>query len=89
MKAEYLLLDVDTHVATVTINRPEKGNSLTPDVLDEIEEMFSGLSSREDVRYPVRLRTGEVRAARDGNVRLGLSEGYKAVDTQSHGFGPG
>ena len=53
MKAEYLLLDVDAHVATVTINRPDKGNSLTPDVLDEIEEMFSDLSSRKGVKVIV------------------------------------
>jgi enoyl-CoA hydratase/carnithine racemase len=53
MKAKYLLLDVDAHVATVTINRPDKGNSLTPDVLDEIEELFSNLSSRKGVNVIV------------------------------------
>lgn len=49
MDARYLLLSVEDRVATVTINRPDKGNSLSPDVLGEIETMFSGLSERQDV----------------------------------------
>ena len=84
MKAEYLLLDVDAHVATVTINRPDKGNSLTPDVLDEIEEMFSDLSSRKGVKVIV-LTGGEkyFSAGFDLNVIRGLkkvsNEAYTAL----------
>src|SRR5450830_785273 len=44
MDAQYLLLSVEERVATVTINRPDKGNSLSPDVLAEIEAMFSASS---------------------------------------------
>lgn len=40
-------------VATVWINRPDKGNSLSPDVLSEIENTFTGISSREDIRVIV------------------------------------
>ena len=40
-------------VATVTINRPEKGNALSPDVLAEIEEIFNQLSQRKDVNVIV------------------------------------
>ena len=29
----YLLLSIEDRVATVTINRPDKGNSLSPEVL--------------------------------------------------------
>lgn len=53
MDTKYLLLSVDERVATVTINRPDKGNSLAPDVLAEIEAMFAELSSREDVHVIV------------------------------------
>lgn len=53
MNTQYLLLSVEAKVATVTINRPEKGNSLSPDVLKEIEELFSELSAREDVHVIV------------------------------------
>jgi enoyl-CoA hydratase/carnithine racemase len=47
---DYLLLSVNQGVATVTINRPDKGNSLSPEVLEEIERSFTGLSAREDVK---------------------------------------
>lgn len=53
MAAQYLLLHVDENVATVTINRPDKGNSLSPRVLEEIEMMFAELSRRQDVHVVV------------------------------------
>src|SRR5450756_1195082 len=49
MEARYLLVSVVEGVATVTINRPDKGNSLSPEVLSEIEATFNELSDREDV----------------------------------------
>ncbi len=49
MNWKYLLLDVREKVATVTINRPDKGNALAPDVLEEIETLFTELGAREDV----------------------------------------
>ncbi|MRR37075.1 enoyl-CoA hydratase/isomerase family protein, partial [bacterium] len=53
MKLEYLLLDVDSRVATVTIHRPDKGNSLAPRVLEEIEAVFTDLAGRQDVNVVV------------------------------------
>ena len=53
MKMEYLLLTVEARVATVTINRPDKGNALAPEVLEEIEATFTALSAREDVNVVV------------------------------------
>ncbi len=53
MDPKYLLLSVEDRVATVTINRPDKGNSLSPQVLEEIEEMFTDLSKRQDVHVIV------------------------------------
>jgi len=49
MNLKYLLLDVQEKVATVTINRPDKGNALAPDVLEEVEKLFIELSARDDV----------------------------------------
>jgi enoyl-CoA hydratase/carnithine racemase len=46
---KYLLLDVQEKVATVTINRPDKGNALAPDVLEEVEKLFTELDARKDV----------------------------------------
>lgn len=53
MDLKYLLLSVEEKVATVTINRPDKGNALAPQVLEEIAKVFSGLASREDVNVVV------------------------------------
>ena len=53
METQYLLLDIEERVAIVTIHRPDKGNSLAPEVLEEIEAMFTGLSAREDVNVIV------------------------------------
>ncbi len=53
MNPKYLLLSVDSKVATVTIHRPEKGNSLSPDVLKEIESLFQLISTREDIHVIV------------------------------------
>lgn len=53
MEPRYLVLSVEDKVATVTINRPDKGNSLSPEVLSEIEAVFTELSGREDVRVVI------------------------------------
>ncbi|MBI5897393.1 MAG: enoyl-CoA hydratase/isomerase family protein [Desulfobacterales bacterium] len=41
MQTQHLLLSVDAKVATVTIHRPDKGNSLSPEGLVEIEGLFT------------------------------------------------
>jgi enoyl-CoA hydratase/carnithine racemase len=53
MDLTYLKLDIDRNVALVTINRHDKGNSLSPDVLSEIEHLFKDLGGREDIRVVV------------------------------------
>ncbi len=50
---KYLNLSIEDHVALVTINRPDKGNSLSPDVLMEIESLFNDLSTNDDARVVV------------------------------------
>ncbi len=49
MDYRYLLLEVAEQVATVTLHRPDKGNALAPAVLEEIIQLFSQLSERQDV----------------------------------------
>ncbi len=53
MNAKYLLLSIEDNVATVTIDRPDKGNALSPDVLKEVEDLFTELSANNDVRVIV------------------------------------
>lgn len=53
MDYQYLLLDVADRVATVTIHRPDKGNALAPDVLQEVSDLFTRLGQRTDVNVIV------------------------------------
>jgi len=53
MDLSYLQLAVEDKVAVVTINRPEKGNALSPQVLEELERLFTDLSTRQDVNVVV------------------------------------
>src|SRR5450830_842529 len=53
MTYRYLLLDVADQVATVTLHRPDKGNALSPDVLEEVSTMFTALGQRQDVHVIV------------------------------------
>ena len=53
MENKNLSVSEANQVATVWINRPDKGNSLSPDVLSEIERTFTEISAREDIRVVV------------------------------------
>ena len=53
MDPKYLQLSVENKVGLVTINRPEKRNALSPEVLEEIEALFTQISSMDDVNVVV------------------------------------
>ncbi len=53
MDMKYLLLNVEDKVATVTIHRPDKGNALAPEVLQEVEYIFTEIAKRQDVNVVV------------------------------------
>lgn len=53
MEYKYLLLAVEDKVASVTIHRPDKGNALAPDVLEELTAIFVHLATRQDVNVVV------------------------------------
>lgn len=53
MDYQYLLVDVQDAVGTVTIHRPDKGNALAPAVLEELEHAFLVLGTRDDVNVIV------------------------------------
>jgi len=53
MDAKFLKISVEAKVATVMIDRPEKRNALSPEVLEEIERVFNQLSADETVNVIV------------------------------------
>lgn len=58
--------DTDTGVMTITLNRPEARNSLTPDMVDALSALFAELKARDDVRVVLmRSRGGHFCAGAD------------------------
>ena len=53
METKHLLFSKEDGVAFVTIHRPERGNSLSPVVLEEIGHLFGSLGDMADVRVVV------------------------------------
>ncbi len=53
MNLSHHKLTVEDGVATVLIDRADKGNSLSPEVLEEVAEVFEDLNKREDVKVIV------------------------------------
>ena len=60
MPDEHILLTVDAPIAVVTLNRPDKLNALTPDMLARLEAVAAQLE--QDGRVRVVLLRGEGRA---------------------------
>ncbi len=50
---EHLLWDVDNHVATITLNRPEKKNAMSFVMFNEIRDVFVRAAGDDDVRCVV------------------------------------
>lgn len=59
MSYETLLYDVDERVATVTINRPEKRNALSPTVIEELNQALRAADTDADVGCVVLTGAGE------------------------------
>ncbi len=59
MPYEALLYDVRDHVATVTINRPERRNALSWTVMTELRQAFAAAKANPDVRVVVLTGAGD------------------------------
>lgn len=59
MSADVILFDVQDHIATITINRPEKLNALNRLVFDELDQLVDTVIEREDIRSAIITGAGE------------------------------
>ena len=50
---QYLNIDLNQRVATVTIHRPEKRNALSPEVLTEITQAFQSIPLNTEIHVIV------------------------------------
>lgn len=58
-ETEKILYQVDGHVATITLNRPDKLNALDTEMLDILESLMSRIDTDRDVRAVVLRAAGE------------------------------
>jgi E-phenylitaconyl-CoA hydratase len=54
-----LLFDVDDGVALLTLNRPDMGNSLTPELMVALEEAWGRIESDPEIRVAIMTGAGE------------------------------
>jgi enoyl-CoA hydratase/carnithine racemase len=57
--SDLVTLIIDEDVATITINRPEKRNSLTPQMLADLEENIIKIGSIQGLRFVILTGSGE------------------------------
>ncbi len=62
-------LDNETHVATLTLNRPERLNALTFEVYEELKEVFEALDTEPGVRSIVLTGAGDRAFCTGGDVQ--------------------
>ncbi|MER2162689.1 MAG: enoyl-CoA hydratase-related protein, partial [Psychrobacter alimentarius] len=55
-----LLVTIEQHVATVTLNRPEIRNAFNDDMIAELNDVFTHLGANDEVRVIVLAAAGKV-----------------------------
>ncbi len=59
METQNIVLDIKNHIATVTVNRPEKLNALNAETLTELYQVFKKLKQDNAVRVIILTGSGE------------------------------
>ncbi len=70
MSSEDLLYREENGVAWITINRPDSGNSMTPEIRDRMCEIVRGFNGQFSVRAAVITAAGEKGEKRSGAAVL-------------------
>ena len=81
--ADTVLTEVDDHVCTITLNRPEKRNALDTVMIARLREVFEEMSGRDDVRVLVVRGMGPAFCAGLDLKELAAQREAGAVETHS------
>src|SRR5689334_9362476 len=84
-KFETVLVEVEAHVATVTLNRPDALNSFNQPMIEEFRDLWARVRADEDVRVVV-LRAAGDRAFSTG---MDVKERIRISDNPWHAEDPG
>lgn len=89
MSEAAVLYEVEDHIATITLNRPDNRNSMTPDVLEGLREAVAKVRADAEVRCVVITGRGksfcagaDFRSSPDGTQ---AGQGYVAPQERSYG----
>lgn len=77
-----ILYSVADHIATITLNNPERKNAFTREMLDECQAAFWRASDDDDVRVIVLTGAGEAFSA--GGDVSGMAREFNAVERKQH-----
>jgi enoyl-CoA hydratase/carnithine racemase len=72
MKYETIIVEVADHIATVTLNRPDKLNAFNQQMCDEFEHLWNAIRLDDDVRVIVLQANGERAFCTGVDVREGI-----------------
>ncbi|HRC07752.1 MAG TPA: enoyl-CoA hydratase-related protein [Miltoncostaeales bacterium] len=71
---------IDTHVATITIDRPEARNALSPEVLADLIDAAAALETNDAVRVVVLTGSGAIFIAGADIARMAAMDGAAALE---------
>jgi enoyl-CoA hydratase/carnithine racemase len=77
--SELVTLIIDQGVATITLNRPDKRNSITPPMLKQLEEVISQVGSNQAVRFVVITGAGDKAFSTGADLSAFSSLGFDGV----------
>ena len=66
--SDVVLYEIEGHVATITMNRPEKHNAMSPDVIKGVKESFARANADREVRAILLTGAGERAFSAGANV---------------------
>ncbi len=84
MSEPAVLYEVEDHVASITLNRPDNRNSMTPDVLQGLADAVSGARSDSSVRCVIITGRGRSFCAGADFKSRSADDGSKAEYTAPH-----
>ncbi|MFT4289117.1 enoyl-CoA hydratase/isomerase family protein [Nocardioides sp.] len=84
-----MLFDVESHIATVTLNRPERLNAFNQLMVEEFRELWARVRADDDIRVVVLRAAGERAFCTGVDVAEGLAKSDNVWSREDPGTGLG